>query len=58
MQFIGKAHMWSEMSSDLDFESEMGVCGRSFQQERNSHAKNQCGKHKIGFQNRVYQKEK
>ena len=50
--------MEGNVIKDLDFESEMGICGRSFQQERNSHAKNQCGKHKIGFQNRVYQKEK
>lgn len=58
MQVIGKPQMWREMSSDLDFENEMGICGRSFQEERNSHVKNQCGKHKIGFKTRAYQKEK
>lgn len=58
MQFIRKAQMWRAMSSDLDFENEMGICGRSFQEERNSHAKNQCGKHKIRFKTRVYQKDK
>lgn len=56
MQCTSKAEMRWEMSSDLDFENEMEISGRSFQEERNTPAKNQCSKHRI--KNRAYVKEK
>ena len=34
--------MWREMSPDLDFENQMKISGRSFQEKQNPHAKNQC----------------
>lgn len=33
------------MPSDLNFDNEMEISGRSFQEETNAHTKNQCGKY-------------
>ena len=56
MHFIGKAQKQraildrlEKTSSDLDLDNKMEISVKSFQEERNTHSRNQCGKQKIFF---------